>query len=97
MSLAHCADGTGKKAIRPTVTQRAAEGLALAAAPTFALMALLTAGGGESSMAMMCSSTAGQVLNSMTTMYLLMSAFHLAPWLKLLRSGAHREREEARR
>ena len=53
----------------------AAQWLSLAAAPTFALMALLTAVlGGNSHGA---SRFAGMV-----PMYLLMSAFHSAPWLK---------------
>jgi hypothetical protein len=72
----------------------AADWLSLAAAPTFVIMALLTAvlGGGPSDI--LCS--AGQdasSLSGMVPMYLLMSAFHLAPWLKLVssrRSGVHR-------
>ncbi|MDP3748650.1 MAG: hypothetical protein Q8Q88_16550 [Phenylobacterium sp.] len=62
----------------------AAGWLSLAAAPTFAVMALLTAmGGGPSDM--LCSAgPAASPLTGMTTMYLLMSAFHLAPWLKLI-------------
>src|ERR1700679_3517938 len=62
----------------------AADWLGLAAAPTFAIMALMTGvlGGGE--MAMMCSTTPdASPLGGMAAMYLLMSAFHSAPWLKL--------------
>lgn len=63
----------------------AGDWLRLAAAPTFAIMALLTGvlGGGPTDV--LCS--AGQnasALSGMVPMYLLMSAFHLAPWLKLL-------------
>lgn len=60
-----------------------ADWLCLAAAPTFAIMALLTAAfGGES---MMCMPVAGaSVLSGMAPMYLLMAAFHLAPWLRLV-------------
>jgi hypothetical protein len=59
-----------------------AEWLSLAAAPTFAGMALLTAatGGAE----MICSTMPdASPLAGMVPMYLLMSAFHLAPWLRL--------------
>jgi hypothetical protein len=66
----------------------AAGWLCLAAAPTFAIMALLTSVfGGPSDM--LCS--AASPLSGMVPMYLLMSAFHLTPWLKLIssrRSGA---------
>lgn len=57
--------------------------LCLAAAPTFAMMALLTAAyGGQD---MMCMSGPGApVLSGMVPMYLLMAAFHLAPWLRLV-------------
>ncbi len=60
--------------------------LCLAASPTFAMMALLTRIHGGGMPDMLCS--AGPVASPLTgviSMYLLMSAFHLAPWLKLLR------------
>jgi hypothetical protein len=62
----------------------AAGWLGLAAAPTFAVMALLTyVSGGDADM--MCSAARGaSPLSGMVPMYLLMSAFHSAPWLKLL-------------
>ena len=60
----------------------AADWLSLAAAPTFALMALLVAvvGGAHDP----------SPLSGMALMYLLMSAFHSAPWLRLIsiRRGA---------
>jgi hypothetical protein len=65
--------------------------LSLAAAPTFAMMALLTwiHGGGVPDM--LCSAAQGaSPLTGMVAMYSLMSAVHLAPWLRLLsrrRSG----------
>ena len=68
----------------------AADWLSLAAAPTFALMALLTALGGPSDM--LCSAAhEASPLHGMALMYLLMSAFHSAAWLRLIasrRSGA---------
>lgn len=62
---------------------RAAEWLSLAAAPTFAIMALLTGVLGEGASAILCSHDASP-LSGMAAMYGLMSAFHLTPWLKLI-------------
>ena len=61
----------------------AADGLCLAAAPTFAIMALLTgvSGGAPD---MLCAAAPASPLGGMVPMYLLMSAFHAAPWLKLI-------------
>src|SRR5258708_5192254 len=62
----------------------AADFLYLAAAPTFAIMALLTGvfGGGPADA--LCSIAGASPLAGMVPMYLLMSAFHLAPWLRLI-------------
>lgn len=60
--------------------------LCLAATPTFALMALLTSILGGGSMEPLCAAGPGSPLNGMVSMYLLMSAFHSAPWLKLIAS-----------
>jgi hypothetical protein len=68
----------------------AANFLHLAAAPTFAIMALLTGLLGGGPMDALCSMSASP-FGGMVPMYLLMSAFHSAPWLKLIagrRSGA---------
>jgi hypothetical protein len=67
---------------------RAASGsagwLALAAAPTFAVMALWT-GFFSGQPGMLCMAIQGSSLMSgMTLMYLLMNAFHTAPWLGLI-------------
>jgi hypothetical protein len=60
---------------------RLADGLALAASPVFAVMALLTYVLGEGPMGVLCG--AGPI-GGMVPMYLLMSAFHSAPWLRLI-------------
>jgi hypothetical protein len=59
--------------------------LSLAAAPTFAAMALLVSLYGGSMPAMLCAAAPdASPLAGMVPMYLLMSAFHLPPWLRLL-------------
>jgi len=64
-----------------------ADWLALAAAPTFAFMALLTAVPGGGTVDMLCSAMPGaSPFSGMVFMYLLMSAFHLGPWLRLIGS-----------
>ena len=64
--------------------------LHLAAAPTFALMALLTAvDTGPTDM--FCSSMhEASPLTGMVAMYALMSIFHSQPWLKLISSWRNR-------
>lgn len=63
---------------------RLADGLALAASPTFAAMALLTGlRGGPAEV--LCAATPASPLNGMVAMYLLMSVFHAAPWVRRLR------------
>src|SRR5882672_9990901 len=83
-----CSGGSDGSAIRRTAVLRATDGLALAASPTFAIMALLTGvlGGGPAEM--LCAAAHVSPLSGMVTMYLLMSAFHVAPWLKLIRADA---------
>jgi len=64
------------------------ERLSLAAAPTFAIMALLAGAHGGGAADMLCSAAQGaSPWSGMALMYSLMSAFHLAPWLKLLAGG----------
>ena len=60
--------------------------LPLAATPTFAIMAVLTAvldGPAD----MLCGARHGSMLGGMVPMYLLMSAFHSAAWLRLMAEG----------
>ncbi len=59
----------------------------LAAAPTFAAMGLLTALSGRGPEDILCAAHGASPLSGMAAMYLLMSAAHLAPWLKLLAGG----------
>ncbi len=58
--------------------------LRLAAAPTFAIMALLTGALGGGPADLLCSAAHASPLSGMATMYLLMSALHSPPWLKLI-------------
>jgi len=81
--------GTGGATSENTAIRGIADWLCLAATPTFALMALLSClQGGDG--AMLCMGTpeasplAGLPLTGMPAMYLLMSAFHLAPWLRVM-------------
>lgn len=63
--------------------RRLARWLALAATPTFAIMAVLTAVIGDPA-DMLCAAGHGSLLGGMVPMYLLMSAFHSAAWLRLI-------------
>jgi hypothetical protein len=84
-----CSGGSDGQAIRRTAgTLRMSDALALAASPTFAFMALLTGALGGGPAETLCSAAHVSPLSGMVTMYLLMSAFHAAPWLKLIRAGA---------
>lgn len=59
--------------------------IGLAASPTFVVMAWMTAKDG--SRAEVCSVALGLLpINGMAWMYLLMSLFHVPPWLKLASS-----------
>ena len=65
-----------------------AEWLCLAATPAFLIMALLTGVVGGGPRDMLCSAAQdGSPLSGMVPMYLLMSAFHSAAWLKLVARG----------
>ena len=63
----------------------AANWVCLAAAPTFAIMALIT--GVRGSHDLLCAAVQdASPLSGMVWMYMLMTAFHSAPWLKLISS-----------
>ncbi len=92
MSHACCGGSDGQATRRNAAPLRTADWLALAAAPTFAAMALLTGVSGNGDM--ICSAgPSASPLGGMVVMYLLMSAFHATPWLKL----NARRRDAARR
>ena len=85
-SSLHCESGNA-------AARGAADFLYLAAAPTFAIMALLTGVLGGGAADALCSIAGASPLGGMVPMYLLMSAFHLAPWLKRIsgrRNGIRR-------
>lgn len=90
-SVNAAADG-GRDGGEAVAASRFARWLGLAATPTFAIMAALTAvlDGGPADM--LCSAGHGLSLGGMVPMYLLMSAFHSAAWLRLIsgRRGAGR-------
>lgn len=68
-------------------TMRSAVGwLGLAAAPVFALMAVLSVFLEAGASAALCATAHASPLTGMAMMYALMSAFHLAPWLRLTSS-----------
>lgn len=76
--------------------RRANKGLHLAAAPTFAAMALATAIAPHVPMDMWCSASHGLTLGGMTVMYGLMSAFHAGPWLRMLAARKHKQNSTGR-
>jgi hypothetical protein len=74
-----------KPASSPRATIATAGWLGLAVAPTCALMAWISAVGSPA-MTMCSAASAFAPINDMALMYVLMSLFHLSPWLKLLSS-----------
>jgi hypothetical protein len=70
--------------------------LGLSAAPTFAFMAMWSAFfSGQPDMLYMAMQYSSP-MSGMTVMYLLMSAFHLSPWLKLIAGRRYASRRYAR-
>lgn len=83
-----CCGGTGGEAVRRSIALfRLTDTLALAASPTFAVMAVLTSTLGDDPAAALCSAAHASPLSGMTAMYLLMSAFHVTPWVKVMRGN----------
>ena len=74
----------------PSGNRRSTAGwLQLAAAPTFASMAWISATGAQGWE--VCSSFPGLLpVNDMTLMYVLMGVFHLPPWLRLMSARSRR-------
>lgn len=80
---------TGKAGSPPGPAVAAAGWLGFAAAPAFASMAWISAIGSPG--ASMCSAASALVpIDDMALMYLLMSFFHLSPWLKFFSAGSQR-------
>jgi hypothetical protein len=76
-----------KSGARAWQARGAAGWLGLAASPTFALMAWIAEN--HAPPIALCSPGSSILpIDGMTTMYVLMSLFHLSPWLKLA-SGRH--------
>lgn len=67
---------------RVAIASAAGHALALAATPTFALLALWTAFANAPSDMLCMGMHDASPLNGMALMYALMSAFHATPWLK---------------
>ena len=81
---ASAAADTGRDGREAVAASHLARWLGLAATPIFAVMALLTAMLGSGPMDMLCSAGHGSLIGGMVPMYLLMSAFHSAAWLRLI-------------
>ncbi len=78
------AGGAIRHESRNAAALSAADWLGLAAAPTFAVMALLTGVLGGPPNMICATAQEASPLSGTIPMYLLMSAFHSAPWLKLI-------------
>ncbi|MBO1042248.1 hypothetical protein IPV26_21500 [Brucella pituitosa] len=73
----------------PRPTSDAASWIGLAATPTFALMAWISVVGSQG-MTMCSGASTFFPIDDMAVMYVLMSVFHLSPWMKLSASRLRR-------
>ena len=89
-SICPASAATGGSRDGVVAARHLARWLGLAATPTFAIMAVVTAVLGNGPADMPCGGAHGSLLGGMVPMYLLMSAFHSAAWLRLIaeRRGA---------
>lgn len=74
----------GRASLQKMAAINITDGLALIASPIFAVMAVLTVMSDNNSTEMFCPTIHMSPLSGMATMYLLMSAFHAAPWIRLI-------------
>jgi len=74
---------------------RLANALSLAAAPTFTILTVVNAMNESGGPGMLCSGGSG--ISGMTIMYALMSAFHAAPWLRLISRNPRRRQPASTR
>ena len=84
MSHACCGAPEVSEERRGGAASATAHALALAAAPTFALLALWTAFAGNRSDMLCMAMDDASLLNGMALMYAFMSVFHAAPWLEAI-------------
>jgi uncharacterized membrane protein YeiH len=88
--------GTGEEPL-PVAAIGIPQWLSLATAPTFAIMALVTGVHGGGPRDVLCAAAQhASPLTGMVGMYLLMSVFHSAPWLKLICSRRLSDRRNNR-
>lgn len=84
ISIGEWADDSGAQAANGrAIATMLTRWLPLAATPTFALMAVLTAILGNDVQSVIClGNSAGSLTHNMGIMYLLMSVFHVTPWIR---------------
>ena len=83
INIGGCASDALRSESGDAAPMGAADWLSLAAAPVFAIMAMLTATRHGSTADILCSAGHGSSpLSGMTLMYALMSVFHAAPWVR---------------
>ncbi|HWI86435.1 MAG TPA: hypothetical protein VNT42_08960 [Sphingomonas sp.] len=92
-----CACDIGDHEARVSLHSTAADWLSLAATPSFAAMAMLTAFHGGGPMNLYCSAVHdASPLGGMAPMYMLMSAFHCVPWIRRAPTRRTSERQQPR-